>query len=46
MGLPPKRVATAADATQIVASRLWERLAKPTDPATIELTRIFAIAKG
>jgi glycosyltransferase domain-containing protein len=45
MGLPPKRTAIASDMTQAIAARLWERLAKPADPATVELTRIFAIAK-
>ncbi|MGE5537102.1 MAG: TIGR00180 family glycosyltransferase [Gemmatimonas sp.] len=45
MGLPPKTVG-AADETQDTAARLEALLADRSQPAAMELTRIFALATG
>jgi glycosyltransferase domain-containing protein len=45
MGLPPKRTADA-DGTPSAAARLEARFADQSDPATVELNRIFALARG
>jgi glycosyltransferase domain-containing protein len=45
MGLPAKRI-SAADTTRDAAARLEAKLGDPSNPATAELNRIFALAKA